>query len=130
MIVVDASVVLEMLTLAPRADAAFARTLLTGETLHAPHLIDVEVAHSLRRLARQNGTARTGEECLEDFAAFSIVRYDHLPLLPRIWELRGNLSAYDASYVALAELLECPLLTSDARLARAGGHEARIELLA
>lgn len=118
-----------MLFLTPRADAAFERTLLADETLHAPHLIDVEVVHSLRRVAARNGGGASAERWLADFAAFSIARYDHLPLLPRIWELRANFSAYDATYVALAEVLDCPLLTSDARLARAGGHAAQIELL-
>ncbi len=100
------------------------------ETLHAPHLIDVEVAQVLRRYAATGQI--DPERCraaLTDLGAFSLRRYPHDFLLPRIWELRDNLTAYDAAYVALAEALDAPLLTRDRRLAAAPGHDARVELV-
>ena len=98
--------------------------------MHAPHLLDVEVAHAMRRWVFQGGlTARRGREALEDFESLSIERYPHGPLIPRIWELRESVTAYDAAYLALAEVLDAPLVTRDARLARATGHAASIELV-
>ncbi len=101
-----------------------------GETLHAPHLIDVEVAQVLRRYAAnvEVDSARCGA-ALGDWMEFPVRRYPHDVLLPRIWGLRDNLTAYDAAYVALAEALDARLLTRDRRLASAAGHQARIELL-
>jgi predicted nucleic acid-binding protein len=100
------------------------------ESLHAPHLIDVEIAQTLRRYASGGTlTAARGREALDDLGDFPLRRYPHLPLLPRVWELRSNLTAYDAAYVALAEALEAPLLTADRRLASAPGKRARIEIL-
>ena len=100
-----------------------------NETLHAPHLIDIEVAHVLRRYASAGDmSAERGREALEDLADLSLRRYPHEVLLPRVWELRANLSAYDAIYVALAEALDAPLFTRDRRLAGAPGHHARVEL--
>lgn len=105
-----------------------ARVLLVpAEVLHAPHLLDVEVAHVLRRL-EQAGTLSSvrAEEALDDLRALRIVRHPTLVLLDRVWALRRNLSAYDALYVALAEALEAPLVTTDQRLSRAPGHAARV----
>ncbi len=68
-----------------------------------------------------------GAEALEDLASARISKYPHTPLVARIWELRGNLTAYDAAYVALAEVLDAPLVTTDGRLAQAPGHRARVE---
>ena len=130
MIVVDASAVLELLLRGPGAAALEARVFRPGETLHAPHLVDLEVAQVLRRFA-QGGVlapARCGE-ALEDWRAFPVRRYPHEMLLPRIWTLRETLTAYDAAYVALAEALEAPLVTTDAKLARAPGHAASIEVV-
>ncbi|HKU87967.1 MAG TPA: type II toxin-antitoxin system VapC family toxin [Casimicrobiaceae bacterium] len=129
MIVVDASALIEVLlntSAAPRiADRLFDR----GETLHAPHLLDVEVAQVLRRYARTGEiSAPRADAALEDFTAFPIARYPHQPFLPRIWQLRNNATAYEAAYLALAEVLDAPLLTRDSRLARSIGHRARIEL--
>src|SRR5262245_62372925 len=92
----------------------------SGLTLHAPHLLDVEVAHAIRRYAAngQIGPER-GRELLADLADLPLRRHPHDWLLPRVWELRSNLTAYDALYVALAEALDAPLLTRDQRLARA-----------
>ncbi len=99
------------------------------ETLHAPHLFDVEVLHTLRGLALggliSEGRSRHALEALSDM---KVTRYPHGPLVARIWDFRGNLTAYDAAYVALAEALDAPLVTTDGRLARAPGHRARVEL--
>jgi len=129
-IVVDASAVLEVLLRTPVSQALEERLSEPGETFHAPHLIDVEVAQVLRRCAI--GGAIDPQRCgeaLADFADIPLRRYPHDVLLLRIWELRGNLTAYDAAYVALAEALNAPLITHDRRLANAPGHRARIELV-
>jgi predicted nucleic acid-binding protein len=130
MIVVDASVVVELLMRTDQGRHAKDRLFGGNATLHAPHLLDVEIAHGLRRLhAAGQFDANRGREALQDLAAMRIYRYPHDLLLTRIWELRDNLTAYDATYVALAEVLRAPLLTCDRRLARAPGHSARVEIL-
>jgi predicted nucleic acid-binding protein len=127
-IVVDASALLEALLRTPAAEAVEERLFGGGETLHAPHLLDVEVAQVIRRYAAAGEIdAERGRAALADLDDFPLRRYSHGVLLPRVWELRSNLTAYDAIYVALAEALEAPLLTRDRRLARAAGHRARIE---
>lgn len=130
MIVVDASAVIEIV-LRTRAAAAVERRVHDfRETLHAPQLIDIEIAHVIRRSAANGEIAQDrGQAAIEDLADFPVRRYEHLPLLLRIWELRQNLTAYDAAYVALAEMLDAPLVTRDRRLAHASGHRARIELI-
>jgi predicted nucleic acid-binding protein len=130
MIVVDASALLEVLLRTPAAQAVEGRLFDLRETLHAPHLLDVEVGQVIRRYAA-NGeiSGERGGAALADFIAFPLHRYPHDVLLPRMWELRNNLTAYDAVYVALAEALEAPLLTRDRRLANAAGHRATIELV-
>jgi predicted nucleic acid-binding protein len=129
-IVVDASALLEALLRTPVADAVVERLFAPRETLHAPHLIDVEVAQVIRRYAATGKIEDgRGREALIDLADLRLVRYPHDLLLPRIWELRDNFSAYDAAYVALAEALDAPLVTRDRRLAAAAGHRARIELV-
>lgn len=129
MIVVDASALLEVLLRTPATDAVEDRLFAPGETLHAPHLLDVEVAQVVRRYAA-NGEidGERGRAALDDLADFPLRRYPHDLLLRRIWSLRNNLTAYDAAYVALAEALDAPLLTRDRRLATASGHQARIIL--
>jgi len=130
MIVVDASAMIEVLLRTPAAAAVDARLFEPGETLHAPHLLDVEVAQVVRRyVANGDIDADRGREALDDLAALRLRRYPHDLLLQRIWALRHNLTAYDAAYVALAEALEAPLLTRDRRLAAAAGVSARIELI-
>lgn len=105
------------------------RALAASERLHAPHLLDIEIAQALRRLVqRQEITARRAEQALADYAQLLIERHVHQPLLERIWQLRDALTAYDGAYVALAEALDAPLLTCDAKLARSHGHRATIEL--
>jgi predicted nucleic acid-binding protein len=130
MIVVDASAILEVLLRTPSARAVEARLFDPRETLHAPHLIDVEVAQVLRRFAAgKEIDGKKGGAALDSLSIFPLHRYPHDLLLPRIWELRNNLSPYDAVYVALAEALDAPLLTRDHHLAAAAGHRARIELV-
>jgi len=128
-IVVDASVVLEVLLRTPAGSHLESRLFSTDVTLHAPHLLDLEVAQVLRRYwLRGEVTAHRCAQALADFTGLSIARYPHNLFLSRIWELRGNVTAYDAAYVALAEALRAPLLTRDAKLAKAPGHAASIEL--
>ncbi len=129
MIVLDASAVLELI-LNTESGRRVARAIASPEdSLHAPHLLDVEVAQVLRRYVRSRtiGVDRA-ELALEHLAQLGVVRYGHEELLPQIWALREVLTAYDAAYVALAEALDAPLLTLDARLAGAHGHRARIQL--
>ncbi len=118
MIVTDASAVIELLLRTPGGDAIGAILFAPGETLHAPHLIDLEVAHVLRRLeARRELSPRRAVLALETFGALKLSRYPHERMLPRIWEQRRNLTAYDAAYIVLAEALNAPLLTCDRSLA-------------
>jgi predicted nucleic acid-binding protein len=129
-IVVDASALLEALLRTPAAEAVERRVFDSGRSLHAPHLLDVEVAHVVRRYAAAGELdAERGREALADLADFPLCRYPHDFLLPRVWELRNNLTAHDAVYIALAEALGAPLLTRDRRLAVAPGHHVQIELL-
>ena len=130
MIVVDASVMVEVLLRVPGAERLEARLAGVEDRLCAPALLDVEVAQALRCYAgRGELSPERGTEAIELLMEFPLVRYPHAPLLPRIWELRSNLTAYDAAYVALAEALRAPLLTADVRLAGAPGHGAEIELV-
>ena len=130
MIVVDASALLEVLLNTPAGARIGDRLSGTGETLHTPHLLDLEVAQVLRRYAASGEMdPRRGQQALEDLADVPLVRYPHDLLLSRIWELRHNLTAYDAAYVALAEALAAPLVTRDAALASPSAHRARVELM-
>lgn len=130
MIVVDASAVVEVLLQTPAAPRVSRRMFLPGETLHAPHLLDLEIAQVLRRYARSGDLSpQRASEAITDLADLRLARYPHLVLLPRIWELRHNLTAYDAAYVALAEALDAPLLTRDRALARSAAHRARVEVV-
>ena len=107
-----------------------ARALEPDERLHAPQLLDIEVAHVLRRLVLQRQlTSERGEAALDDLASLVIERHGHEHLMTRVWELRNSMSAYDAAYVALAEGLHAPLITCDGKLAAAGGHLAVVELI-
>lgn len=127
--VLDASVVLEVLLRTPDSDAITRRILTSQEPWYAPHLLDLEVAQVLRRyVARGELLEPRGREALELLAVFPLTRYPHGPLLGRIWQLRESLTAYDAAYVALAEALGVTLLTRDQRLARATGIRAEVQL--
>ena len=111
------------------AKAVEDRLFAPRPTLHAPHLLDVEVAQAIRRYAADGEIdGERGRMALADLADLPLRRYPHDFLLPRIWDLRNNLTAYDAAYVALAEALDAPLLTRDRRLATSAGHRAQIEL--
>lgn len=112
------------------AEAVIERAFSKNETLHAPHLLDVEVAQVVRRYWRAGElTAARGEEALHDLADLPIQRYPHEPLLGRIWQLRSNVTAYDAAYIALAEGLAAGLLTLDKALARVPGVRVAVEVL-
>ena len=125
MIVVDASAALSALL-----NDGPARWALAGEQLHTAHLVDSEVANGLRRIvAARQLAAEDGWTALDRWRSLGMTRYAVFGVLDRVWALRDNLSAYDASYIALAELLNCPLLTADARLSRAPGVRCPITVV-
>jgi predicted nucleic acid-binding protein len=130
LIVVDASAVVELLMQGPRGARLAARIEADRLSLHAPELVLLEVVQVLRK-ARATGklSEARAQPAFEALVDLRMQRYSHANLLERIWSLRNNLSAYDASYVALAESLEAPLLTLDARIAKAPGHRAKVEVL-
>ena len=129
MIVLDASAVIEWLFQSPAGIKIDRRVFSNAETLHVPHLLDIEVAQVLRRYVRDKTiTTQRGEEALEDLEGMPLRRYPHDFLIPRVWELRATLTAYDAVYVALAEVLDAPLLTCDGKIASASGHSANVEV--
>lgn len=130
MIVLDASAVLELLLGSPGGVAVRERIASPEESLHAPQLLDLEVLQVLRRYCASGAlSSQRARQAIDDLAALDLERYPHEPLLDRVWQLRRNVTAYDAAYVALAEALDAPLVTFDARLASASGHRARIQLL-
>ena len=130
MIVLDASAVLEVLLRSRVGLEIEKRIFSPRESLFAPHLLDLEVAQVIRRYCSFGEIdSERGKEAIEDLKDFPINRYQHDIFLNRVWELRHNMTAYDAVYVALAETLSAPLLTRDAHLASAPGHEALIELV-
>lgn len=130
MIVADASAVIELLFGTPVAPVVSARLFEAGQTVHAPHLIDMEVAHVVRRYAAIGDINEVvGRAAIRNMVDLPIRRYPHDDLLSRVWELRGNLSAYDAVYVALAETLDAPLLTRDRRLADTARRQVQVELV-
>lgn len=129
MIVLDASAVVEWLLQTTAGQRIQNRVRLHSESLHVPHLLDVEVAHVLRRLARTGAVApNRADQAMQDLLDLGLTRYPHTALLPRVWRYRHTFSACDATYVALAEALGAVLVTRDRRLASAVGHGIRIEL--
>jgi len=129
-IVLDASAAVDWLAQTAAAQRIENRIFSRHQSLHAPELLDLEVAQVLRRLVREGALpASRAEGAIEDLLDLRITRYPHLVLLPRIWQLRHNLSAYDAAYVVLAEKLGATLLTRDAKLASAAGHSAIVEVV-
>jgi predicted nucleic acid-binding protein len=130
LIVLDASAAVELLLASGRGRRVGARVAAPELSLHAPHLIDLEVAQAIRRYAAAGVIeAERGRMALHTLELLRIERYAHDDLLQRIWSLRHNLTAYDAAYVALAEALRAPLLTCDGALAGAPGHTAIVELV-
>lgn len=127
---VDASVVVTAISVAGADGERSRDRLIEGADLHAPDLLDLEVLSVLRRRARSGDIDEADAGiALETLAELRLTRYPHLPLLPRVWTLRTNLSPYDAAYVALAEELACPLVTGDRRIARAPGIGCAVEVL-
>ena len=125
MIVADASAALSALL-----HDGPARELLGREPIHVPHLIDVELASVVRRGAMaRTWTAVSGSRLLNAWARLGVTRYGAHTLLPQIWRLRDNFTAYDATYVALAEALDCPLVTADGRLGRASGQRCAVTVV-
>jgi predicted nucleic acid-binding protein len=129
-IVIDASAVIELLLNTAEGQRIATIVLTPDETLHAPHLLDLEVAQVLRRYnASGEMKPARAREALEDYLDLPVTRYPHDLILSRIWELRQNFTAYDASYLALAELLNATLITCDAAFASSKGHRARVNLV-
>jgi predicted nucleic acid-binding protein len=129
-IVLDASAAVDWLVQTAAAPRIESRIFSRNQSLHAPELLDLEVAQVLRRLVREAAlSASRAEQAIQDLLDLRITRYPPSVLLPRIWHLRHNLSAYDAAYVVLAEKLGATLLTRDAKLASAAGHAATIEVV-
>jgi predicted nucleic acid-binding protein len=127
MIVLDASVVVELLANGALADSVRRDLAQSSESFIVPHLLDVEVASALRKLvAGQRIDSHRSGELLTELAALPAERYSHIPLLGRIWEMRHNFTAYDAAYIALAEATNSVLYTCDEKLCK--GHRARVAL--
>ncbi|HEY0141017.1 MAG TPA: type II toxin-antitoxin system VapC family toxin [Thermoanaerobaculia bacterium] len=128
-IIADASVLIDILIDAPTAGVLRAR--LSSEVVHAPVTVDAEVLHGLRRhVLAELIDAEVARFAVLAVQAAPVTRHPVQPLVVRMWELRHNITAYDAAYVALAERLNVPLITRDGRLARSSGHSARIEYIA
>jgi predicted nucleic acid-binding protein len=129
-IVLDASALVELILDTPTGQLVADRIADPAEGLHVPHLADVEVVQALRRYLREGEIeADTAEVALDDLRALDLQRHAHEPLLGRVWELRENLTAYDAVYVALAEVLDAVLLTCDRRLSQAPRVGRRVTLM-
>jgi len=129
LIVLDASAAIDWLIQSPAGHLIGQRIRTRNETIHVPHLFDVEILQVLRRLVWQRVISeRRADLAVQDLLNLRAVRYPHFILLCRIWQLRQKLTAYDAAYVALSERLYAPLITRDARLSAASGHAAHIEL--
>jgi predicted nucleic acid-binding protein len=130
-IVADASAVIELLLQTSLGARVEKRVYGRFEQIHAPHLLDVEVVSALRRFVRKGEVALDrAEEAIEDLNLLRIVRHPHTDFVRRAWELRDNITAYDAIYLALAESIAAPVITCDRPLAGSLGHTARIELMA
>jgi predicted nucleic acid-binding protein len=129
-IVLDASALVELILDTPAGELIAERIADPAEGLHAPHLADLEVVQALRRYIREGELSpRAAAAALDDLRDLDLQRHAHEPLLERVWDLRDNLTAYDAVYVALAEVLDAVLLTCDAPLSRAPGLSRRVVLI-
>jgi predicted nucleic acid-binding protein len=128
-IVLDASAAVDWLLQTTVGQQIERRIYARGETLHGPHLLDLEVAQVLRRLGREGTlSANRIDQAVSDLLDLRITRYPHFVLLPEIWKRRHNLSAYDAAYVVLAQKLGAVLVTRDGKLASAAGSTVKVEL--
>jgi predicted nucleic acid-binding protein len=128
-IVLDASAALDWLLQTGVGQEIEGRIYERGESLHAPHLLDLEVAQVLRRLVREGAVSPPrADQAIQDLLDLRVTRYPHFVFLPRIWRLRDNFSAYDAAYIALTEELGATLITRDARLASACARLVDAEL--
>ena len=124
--VIDCSLVVEVLS-AREGDEVLRQRLSAPRALHAPHHLDVEIVSTVRGLAAgKKITDHRGEHMLVDYSRLRITRHPVWPYHPRMWQLRHNLGAYDAAYIALAEALDCELLTGDVKLKNAPGHHAAV----
>lgn len=129
-VVLDASAVVEFLRWSTAGQRVADHLLRDGASIHTPHLAAIEVLSAFRSLVRRSDVSpERAEQAVADLANLPATRHAVEPFLPRIWELRRNLTAYDAAYVALAEALDVPLLTADRRIARASGHAADVQLI-
>jgi predicted nucleic acid-binding protein len=130
LIVIDASAEIAiLLNIGPEVEGVRDRIARPGETLHVPHLFEIEVLDALRRLSlRGTVSPERARLALSRLRDTQLVRYPHATFIDRIWSLKNNLTAYDAAYVALAEALDAPLVTMDARLAQAPGIRAAVEV--
>jgi predicted nucleic acid-binding protein len=129
MIVLDASAAVDWLLQTAVGRRIENRIYSRSESLHAPHLLDLEVVQVLRRLVRETTiSAQRADQAIQDLLDLRLTRYPHSVFLPRIWRLRHNLSSYDAAYMALAAELGATLLTRDAAFASAPGSRVKIEL--
>lgn len=127
MIVLDASVVVELLLNTPVASEIAAKLAASSRPMAAPHILDIEVLSAVRRLTMEGRiNADRWDDLMLHLSLLPVVRFAHIPLLPRIWQLRHNFTAYDATYIALAEELKGDLFTMDGRLAR--GHKAGVSV--
>jgi predicted nucleic acid-binding protein len=128
-IVLDASAAIDWLLQTAAGQRIETRIYARAESLHAPHLLDLEVVQVLRRLVREAAvSAQRADQALRDLLDLRVSRYPHFVFLPELWQLRHNLSAYDAVYVALAQKIDATLITRDARLASASVRGVRVEL--
>jgi predicted nucleic acid-binding protein len=130
LIVLDASVLVPAIADDAAAGAVARARLRADPDLHVPHIADLEVLSVLRRLQRVGRIdAARSANALRDLEDLRLVRYPHWPLAARIWDLRGNLTPYDACYIVLAETLGCTLVTGDARISRVGGTRCEVEVV-
>ena len=130
MIVLDASAALELLLRAGDHPGLVDRVLKSGDTLAAPHILDLEIAQVLRRFVIAGElTAARAREAIDDHLALGITRYPHDGLLQRVWQLRANCAAYNAAYIALAEAIDGVLITCDSRLSAVPGIRAAVEVI-
>ena len=129
MIVLDASAAIDWLLQTAVGQRIETRIYARGESLHAPHLLDLDVVQVLGRLVREAAvSAQRADQARRDLLDLRVSRYPHFVFLPELWQLRHNLSAYDAVYVALAKRIDATLITRDARLASASIRGVRVEL--